>query len=353
MSYPRHVLIGGAIGTILLLAAAVGLSSAQVNVSALKAKAENGDAEAQYFLGVFYNEGQGVQPNAAEALKWFRKAAKQGNVDAQFDLGALLSGEPFYVDAGVKQDYGEAAKWYRKAAEQGDAEAQFVLAGLYDRGKGVPLDYAEAAYWYRNAAAQGLDFAQCNLGILYEFGKGVPRDYAEAAKWYRKAGEQGVPIALERLVLLFESASEAPRDDSELVAWYRKAAENAHGCTPAYYTLGRFYRYGLHGVTKDDAEAARWLRPAAEWCGNAAAQYELGALYYSGSGVPRNDVEAYYLLTLASDSGERRAAMLRDQVRRHLTPQEISDARKRATEWRPIREPDQDFDSLLHPPSGY
>ncbi len=56
---------------------------------------------------------------------------------------------------GVPQDYAEAVKWYRMAAEQGDAKAQSNLGFMYDNGQGVPQDYAEAAKWFRLAAEQG------------------------------------------------------------------------------------------------------------------------------------------------------------------------------------------------------
>ena len=45
---------------------------------------------------------------------------------------------------GVPQNYAEAVKWYRLAADQGDASAQFNLGVMYDKGQGVPQDYAEA-----------------------------------------------------------------------------------------------------------------------------------------------------------------------------------------------------------------
>ena len=56
---------------------------------------------------------------------------------------------------GVSQDYSEAVKWYRKAAEQGDAGAQNDLGVCYDNGQGVNKDYTEAVKWYRKAAEQG------------------------------------------------------------------------------------------------------------------------------------------------------------------------------------------------------
>ena len=56
------------------------------------------------------------------AVNWYRKAAEQGNADAQYMLGvAYMSGD------GVVQDEAEAMKWYRKAAEQGHVGAKSSL----------------------------------------------------------------------------------------------------------------------------------------------------------------------------------------------------------------------------------
>ena len=58
-------------------------------------------------------------------MKWYRKAAEQGQVDAQYNLGS------FYRKGwGVPKDYAEAVKWYRKAAEQGDEDAKAALKRL-------------------------------------------------------------------------------------------------------------------------------------------------------------------------------------------------------------------------------
>jgi hypothetical protein len=100
---------------------------------------------------------------------------------------------------GVPQDYAEAVKWYRKAADQGNAKAQTNLGVLYADGSGVPRDYSEAVKWYRKAAAQGRPIAQNNLGSMYSNGRGVPQDYAEAARWYRKAADQGYATAQNNL----------------------------------------------------------------------------------------------------------------------------------------------------------
>ena len=69
-----------------------------------------------------------------------RLAAEQGDADAQFNLGVMYAnGE------GVPENDAEAVKWYRLAAEQSHADAQFKLGVMYDLGNGVPENDAEAA----------------------------------------------------------------------------------------------------------------------------------------------------------------------------------------------------------------
>ena len=131
------------------------------------------------------NAKSAPQDHAATA-SGYRKAADQGDADAQFNLGMMYAN-----GRGVSRDDVEAVKWYRKAAEQGHARAQYNLGVRYDNGRGVSRDNGEAAKWYRKAAEQGYAAAQFNLGYDYEHGEGVPCSNAEALKWYRKAAEQG------------------------------------------------------------------------------------------------------------------------------------------------------------------
>ena len=87
--------------------------------------AELGDVEAQYNLGVLYDEGAGVEQDLAVAAGWYRKAAEQGFMDAQTNLGIM-----YYHGQGVERDYQEAAKWFRLAADQGDTEASGYLSKI-------------------------------------------------------------------------------------------------------------------------------------------------------------------------------------------------------------------------------
>jgi TPR repeat protein len=137
--------------------------------------------------GVSYSCGRENKPAYLETgyLERYRKAADQGNADAQVNLGVMYA-----EGQGVKRDYTEAVRWYRKAAEQGYALAQWCLGVMYEDGHGLPQDYAEAVRWYRKAADQGNADAQFALGVMYAEGRGVTRDYAEAHMWFNLANSR-------------------------------------------------------------------------------------------------------------------------------------------------------------------
>ncbi len=112
------------------------------------------------------------------ALREWRPLAEQGDAGAQFNLGLLYD-----MGRGVPQNYAEAAKWYWLAADGGYDKAQFNLALMYNNGTGVTQDYAEAMKWFRLAAEQGDALAQYNLGVMYGNKNGVSQDYVQAHMW--------------------------------------------------------------------------------------------------------------------------------------------------------------------------
>jgi TPR repeat protein len=123
--------------------------------------------------------------NYSTALRLLRPLAEQGDADAQYNLGVMYNNGD-----GVPQNYSEAIKWHRKAADQGNGNSQFNLGFMYDRGRGIPPNYAEAVKWYRLAANQGVAIAQYKLGVKYHDGQGVPRDYVQAHMWFDLSASQ-------------------------------------------------------------------------------------------------------------------------------------------------------------------
>src|SRR5512144_995787 len=117
---------------------------------------------------------------AAPAL--LRPHAEQGNAAAQFSLGLM-----YRNGKGVPQDLVEAVKWYRRAADQGNSAAQYNLGVMYDEGRGVARSDADAMAWYRKAADQGDARALYNLGVMYEKVQGIAPDNPQAYVWYSLA----------------------------------------------------------------------------------------------------------------------------------------------------------------------
>ncbi len=260
------------------------------------APADQGHANAQYNLGLKYYNGQGVNKDYAEAVKWYRKAAEQGHAVAQSDLGFM-----YEAGMGVAQDDAEAVKWYRKSAEQGYGFGQAGLGWMYEEGRGVAQDDAEAAKWYRKAAEQGYANAQNYLGVMYAKGRGVAQDDAEAVKWFRKAAEQGNANAQNNLGTMYAKGRGVAQDDAEAVKWFRKSAEQGHAS--GQYSLGVMYNNG-QGVNKDYAEAAKWYRKSAEQ-GHASAQSRLGCMYQYGIRVSQDYAEAAKWYRKAAEQGDR------------------------------------------------
>jgi TPR repeat protein len=109
----------------------------------IRAKAEQGDAKAQYELGRCYTkiyglsqvgpDRFGLKEDDVEAVKWFRKSAEQGYAPAQVEMG-----ERCRWGRGVVTDRAEAIRWYTKGADQNDHDAQWYLF--------VSADNCEEAY---------------------------------------------------------------------------------------------------------------------------------------------------------------------------------------------------------------
>lgn len=133
---------------------------------------------------------QGAEPDYQQ----YRKAAEHGNAEAQFHVGVCYEN-----GQGVEQNYGEAAQWYRKAAEQGYAEAQCSLGLFYMNDQGVPQDDRQAALWFRKAAEQGYAEAQFNLGVSSCGGYTIVPNAVTycAAKFYVSAFTEGLAWELK------------------------------------------------------------------------------------------------------------------------------------------------------------
>ena len=189
------------------------------------------------------NERDGVPQSEIELAKVISVAALEGHPQAELEMGLD------YLNLPTK-NYAEAEKWFRKAADQGLLDAQYMLGVLWRECN----NDAEAEKWWRMAADQGHALAQTSMGRKYQWGWGVPIDYNEAVRWYLLAVNQGIGDAQNNLGQIY-SERDQPQ---EALKWFLTAANQGHAL--AQYNVGVYYLRKFN----NRAESERWLKMAAQ-----------------------------------------------------------------------------------------
>jgi TPR repeat protein len=176
------------------------------------------------------------------------------------------------------------------------------MAGPFEDGQAAYQrgDYAGAMRLLRPLAEEGNAAAQEKLGVMYYNGKGVPQDNAQAVVWWRKAAEQGNAEGQIALGLRYIMGEGLPQDKAQGLAWFRKAAEQ----------------------------------------GNALGQVWVGVAYEAGRSVPQDYVRAHMWYNLAAsgasdDQAREEAVKARDAIAAKMTPAQIAEAQRLASEWKP------------------
>jgi len=244
----------------------------------LAKRAEKGEPNAQYQLGMRYVNGEGIGKDPQKAATWLKKAAEQNNPQAQYQLGKM-----YKEGIGVTPDPKQAKHWLFKAADGGVTNANHLLRAYFqtetlqppprpskDKGMGA------AELPQRLAAESGDTEAQYQLGIMYLNGEQVRKDPFEAIKWLSLAATSKHMMASLTLGDVYYKGDGLEKDYSEAAKWYQIAA--ARGDQKAQYMLGNMYKNGL-GVGQNTSKAVKWLRKAAAQ-GHKKAQREIGGCVF-------------------------------------------------------------------------
>lgn len=214
------------------------LSACSDRVSDLIKRAEQGDAAAQLEYGrLLKTKGNGVEQDWTKAVEMLQRSADNGNADAQWELGLMYE----YANH-VGKDEVKALDLYRKSADAGSPIGLYLVAHCYQHGivveenqamsdslyaqsfdqlmllapeediyvlnfvgsayywgDGVKADREKAFGYYLTSAKKGNPETQYKIGTCYETGQGTTQDSQQAMLWYRKSAEQGYPEAEERL----------------------------------------------------------------------------------------------------------------------------------------------------------
>jgi len=126
---------------------------ARAVIAELQCAAHEGDAGAQYACYLYGNMSS--RADQAAALRWLRRAARQGHIEAMFEYGRTWC----YLNVWQLS----AVRWVSRAAAAGHAQAQYTLGKWYEQGWGVPQSFEQAVYWYWRAALNGEAFARQKL----------------------------------------------------------------------------------------------------------------------------------------------------------------------------------------------
>jgi TPR repeat protein len=306
--------------------------------TALKAKAEGGDPQAQLQLAQAYESGKGVRADRFAAADWYLKAAQSGNAEAQNTLAVYLrTGE------GGRKDPVEALKWCRLAAKQGYADAMYNLGTAYFNGDGIGIDDVESLAWFAVAsdfgskmAPQAVQRAMTDLAparmvegllsasIKLRLGTEIPRKPEAAVVWLNKAIEMKSMGAEVMLAKLYLDGDGVLRDPSKAWSLCEDAAKRNFPMGMSCLGFIAKGNYGLQSV--EPSQSRYWYEKAAN-CGDAASLYLLGQIYEKGVGVRADAVNAYAHYSLAG-RGDANAAAAAKRLEPSLGPKDIKKAQE-------------------------
>jgi TPR repeat protein len=270
---------------------------------ALRKLGEAGDLRAQKSLVIVYLAGAlGQKPDSAEAFRWEKMAASQGDPESAARVGfAYLHGDS---EIPVAKDPKAAAGWLMKAGNAGHVQACRSLADLLLSGaEGVPWDPAESMHW-RILGEDAADLERAwNYATRYRVGYETdPKDPREGVLRLMNAVQtRAEPRELVCMGIFYlRGPADFPKNPTDGFRLIALAAEK--GDWEALMYLARTHRYGV-GVPKNPAEARTWLQKAAA-LGHPTAQAWLGEMMIDGEGGARDFAAAEPLLRAAYDVHE-------------------------------------------------
>lgn len=289
--------------------------------------------EAQYYWGKLgQNEGS---DRAKAGFIWLQKAAEQGLVPAQFDVGMFYAEKMKYVV--VDLDNRAAAKWFQKAADQGHEESIHQLAELYwEGGLGWP-DFSQTVPLLQRCVDLGCHRAEYQLAMLYASGIGEPRhDGERPAVLLEKARAAGVSLAYLELAQRYRSGF--------------GVSKNLVRSARYYVLITRFDNTGWKLQQRVEEVFNSLLTPEGEPKPNSDSETYRFAEYLAvqaravqdrdpkaivqmvewemGNGDDeRTRIFAYYWLSLAQHRGSSAAVALRNRVEKTMSGAELEKAK--------------------------
>ncbi|MEZ0295820.1 MAG: hypothetical protein ACAI35_05125, partial [Candidatus Methylacidiphilales bacterium] len=235
-------------------------------------KAESGNAEAQFQLGVLYDkpDDSSSTDDLKQALYWYEKAAAQQFPKAAEYAGYLLiKGMAGKIETTqengtkvAKTDHARALKWLLPESEAGSAFASELIGTSYLRGQGVDPDTTKALQFMERGAGQGSAECMFRMGYAYANAQGRPRDNAKAIEFFRKGAEAGNSSCCACLGTMAWAGRGMPQDYAIAKQWFERAMACRGGNSWAPYMLGLMSENG-QGSPRDMKQAVHFYKEAA------------------------------------------------------------------------------------------
>lgn len=269
------------------------------------------DAVADYYLGRVYLYGYGQLKNTDLAMRYFLKSAEQGYLPAV----QLMAKYSLMHDKNPEQ----AVRWYKQAANEGDIDAQLFLSAAYLYGLGVKKNTDLASHYYIDAAKSGNSLAQFALAENFLDSRHSSNNKLGLI-WLNKSATNGNPQAQTKLAELYIEGKSVTQDLNKASDLLDKAI--AQNFTPALLVMGNLvlsqgnmnkaldlfnqaakqnnpdaYLELAHLYLQDKSPVYNpetgfsWTLKAAQ-AGSPIAQKELAALYQKGLGIAANQALA-------------------------------------------------------------
>ena len=301
----------------------------------------------------------------------YERAIRDYDEALRLDPGYVLAWDNRGIAYSNKGQYERAIRDFNEAIrlDPGYADARYNLGVMYENGRGVPQDSVQALMWFNIAASQGNERA---AESLKQFSKSMtPAQIAEAEKLARERPQREARERRERPQREARERREqqqrdhrelqeelsvirvgATREQVEDVLGEPDESESGDGATIHVYRRQRgsayvvmYVTYGPDG-TVARAETATQHREeekrratadllAKAQCGDAHAQFNLGARYSNGWGVPKDLARAYFWYGIAHTGGVGAPLRERLDLSVRVSAEQIAEAERLMAEWEP------------------
>lgn len=217
--------------------------------------------------------------NYDEAISCLEKAAEQGHMNSQFELGSMYYSENYNM-----RDCSKAEYWHLKAAAQGHKESQFELGKLYAFSNWPGHDDSKSQYWYYQAAANGHAEAQYLVGLRYDNENSSEFDYSQAEYWYYQAAMQGHLEAQFSLGRLYGFKDWSGQNYSSAEYWLLRSIKEYPQKQSLFYYLRLSFLGSLYRKSQNYTESVKWLLKSTEFGGKVSqgAIHELQEMAIEG-----------------------------------------------------------------------